>query len=62
MTSDGCFCFDESSSKRTRVEMCNYYSVYGKVKPVKIRSIRTKHPMVLKQIIPFVDAPSYQIQ
>jgi len=35
---NGCYCFDEKSGKRTRVEMHNYYSVYGKVKPLKVRS------------------------
>ena len=29
---DGCYCFDEKTGKKTKVEMCNYYSVHGKLK------------------------------
>ncbi|KAF8543934.1 RmlC-like cupin domain-containing protein [Trichophaea hybrida] len=35
---NGCYCFDEQTGKKTKVEMCNYYSVYGKLKPSKVRS------------------------
>lgn len=29
----GCYCFDEKTGKKTKVDMHNYYSVYGKLKP-----------------------------
>lgn len=28
----GCYCFDEKTGKKTKVTMCNYYSVHGKIK------------------------------
>ncbi|KAI5804428.1 RmlC-like cupin domain-containing protein [Geopyxis carbonaria] len=31
----GCYCFEEKTGKKTKVEMCNYYSVHGKVKTLK---------------------------
>lgn len=32
----GCYCFDEKTGKKTKVEMCNYYSVHGRLKKAPV--------------------------
>lgn len=35
---DGCYCFCEKTGKKTKVEMCNYYSVHGQIRKPVIKS------------------------